>query len=380
MAAIFLPVNRIPSIEAYLIQLHAATPILIANSPKYGIPMNIPGTDRPFVVIGENIHTTRVVLRKGKLIGADPQGVESVRFRDANNKRRFLQIPAAVKTTQDYEEGRVKHLKIAVQQAMLGNADGLDYLRRQVQRQEAAGTDFLDLNVDEISLKPAEQQEAMRWLVQAVSAMSQTPLAIDSSQLDTLAIGLEAGAHHPQRLLLNSASLERPEVLELAKRYNAQVIITAAGESGMPQSAEERIDHARQMVDKALALDLPLADLYIDPLIFPISVDAQFGHHAFDAIRQLRGELGAEIHITGGFSNVSFGLPCRHLINDVFLLLAVEAGADSAIMDPTTTSLTDLFATDQQARPYQLAADMLLGRDEYCAAFLRAYRKGELAA
>ncbi len=342
--------------------------------------MNIPGTDRPFVVIGENIHTTRVVLRKGKLIGADPQGVESVRFRDANNKRRFLQIPEEVKKTQDYEEGRVKHLKIAVQQAMLGNADGLDYLRRQVQRQEAAGTDFLDLNVDEISLKPAEQQEAMRWLVQAVSAMSQTPLAIDSSQLDTLAIGLEAGAHHPQCLLLNSASLERPEALELAKRYNAQVIITAAGESGMPQSAEERIDHARQMVDKALALDLPLADLYIDPLIFPISVDAQFGHHAFDAIRQLRGELGAEIHITGGFSNVSFGLPCRHLINDVFLLLAVEAGADSAIMDPTTTSLADLFATNQQTRPYQLAADMLLGRDEYCAAFLRAYRKGELAA
>ena len=155
--------------------------------------MNIPGTDRPFFVIGENIHTTRVILRKGKLIGADPQGVESVRFRDANNKRRFLQIPEAVKTTQDYEEGRVKHLKIAVQQAMLGNADGLDYLRRQVQRQEAAGTDFLDLNVDEISLKPTERQEAMRWLVQAVSAMSQTALAIDSSQLDTLAVGLEAG-------------------------------------------------------------------------------------------------------------------------------------------------------------------------------------------
>ena len=192
--------------------------------------MNIPGTDRPFFVIGENIHTTRVVLRKGKLIGPDPQGVESVRFRDANNKRRFLQIPEAVKTTQDYEEGRVKHLKIAVQQAMLGNEDALDYLRRQVQRQEAAGTDFLDLNVDEISRSsPQSGKRPCAGLVQAVSAMSQTPLAIDSSQLDTLAVGLEAGADHPQRLLLNSASLERPEALELAKRYNAQVIITCGG-------------------------------------------------------------------------------------------------------------------------------------------------------
>ena len=110
-------------------------------------------------------------------------------------------------------------------------------------------------------------------------------------------------------------------------------------------------------------MDLPLSDLYIDPLIFPISVDAQFGHHAFDAIRPTARRTGCDIHITGGFSNVSFGLPCRHLINDVFLLLAVEAGADSAIMDPTTTSLADLFAFDRQARPYQLAEDMLLGRD-----------------
>ena len=340
--------------------------------------MNIPGTDRSFVVIGENVHTTRVILRKGKLIGDDPQGVESVRFRDGESKRRFLEIPEKVKTTQDYEEGRVKHLKIAVQQAMLGSADAMDYIRRQVQRQDDAGTDFLDLNVDEISLKEEEQKESMRWLVGTVSAMSETPLSIDSSKIEILEAGLEAGASHPKRMLLNSASLERPEALDMAKNFNAQIVVTAAGETGMPQSAEGRVGHAGQMIDKALALDLPLSDLYIDPLIFPISVDSQFGHHSFDAIRQLREAYGPDIHITGGFSNVSFGLPCRHLINDVFLLLAVEAGADSAIMDPTTAALGEIFTMDRDARPYQLAEDMLLGKDEYCAAFLQAYRKGEL--
>ncbi len=340
--------------------------------------MNIPGTDRSFVVIGENVHTTRVILRKGKLIGDDPQGVESVRFRDGESKRRFLEIPEKVKTTQDYEEGRVKHLKIAVQQAMLGSADAMDYIRRQVQRQDDAGTDFLDLNVDEISLKEEEQKESMRWLVGTVSAMSETPLSIDSSKIEILEAGLEAGASHPKRMVLNSASLERPEALDMAKNFNAQIVVTAAGESGMPQSAEGRVGHAGQMIDKALALDLPLSDLYIDPLIFPISVDSQFGHHSFDAIRQLREAYGPDIHITGGFSNVSFGLPCRHLINDVFLLLAVEAGADSAIMDPTTAALGEIFTMDRDARPYQLAEDVLLGKDEYCAAFLQAYRKGEL--
>ncbi|MDP6702511.1 MAG: hypothetical protein QGH25_22845, partial [Candidatus Latescibacteria bacterium] len=136
--------------------------------------MNIPGTERAFVVIGENIHTTRVLLRKGKLVGDDPNGVESIRFRDGDNNRRFLHIPEDVKKTQDYEEGRVKHLKIAIQQAMQDSEDGLDYLKRQIQRQEDAESDFLDLNVDEISLKEEEQKEAMRWLVKKVGALSAT--------------------------------------------------------------------------------------------------------------------------------------------------------------------------------------------------------------
>ena len=341
--------------------------------------MQIPGQDKDFIVIGENVHTTRVLLRKGKLVGPDPDGTESVRFRDGDNNKRFLHIPEAAKKTQDYEEGRVKHLKIAIEQAMAGQADGLDYIRRQVQRQVKAGTDFLDLNVDEISLRLEEQQQAMAWLVEAVCAMDPTPLSIDSSNLAILESGLEAAkAHSASRPLLNSASLERPEGLDLAAAHNAQVVVTAAGESGMPQSAAERLDHAGQMVEAAQERGIPLADLYIDPLVFPISVDSQYGNHSFDAIRQLRQTYGSEIHITGGFSNVSFGLPCRHLINDVFLLLATEAGADSAIMDPTTASLADIFNMDRSSEPYQLAADMLLGEDEYCANFIRAYRKGKL--
>ncbi len=341
--------------------------------------MNMPGQDRPFFVIGENVHTTRVLSRKGKLIGNNPDGIESIRFRNAENKRCFLTIPEEVKKTQDYDEGRVKHLKIAVQQAMQGDTDALDYIARQVQRQEQAGTYFLDLNVDEISFRIEEQQEAMRWLVGAVSQMSQKPLSIDSSKTEILHAGLAACADHAQRPLLNSASLERLDGLDLAKEFNAQVVITAAGKSGMPQDTAERLGHVALMVEAAQERDIPLSDLYIDPLVFPISVDGQFGNHAFEAIRQIREKFGAKVHITGGFSNVSFGLPCRRLINDVFLLLAVEAGADSAIVDPTTTTLADVFAMDRDAVPYQLAEDMLLGKDDFCANFIGAYRKGNLA-
>ncbi|MGY8823993.1 MAG: dihydropteroate synthase [Candidatus Latescibacterota bacterium] len=340
--------------------------------------MNIPGRDRPFVVIGENVHTTRVLSRKGKLIGSDADGVDGIRFRDEDNQRRFLPVPDDVKKTQDYEEGRVKHLKIAVHEAMGGSKDALDYIARQVQRQVQAGTDFLDLNVDEISIHIEEQQQAMRWLVDAVHQMSKLPLSIDSSKSEILRAGLEACSDHPLRPLLNSASLERPNVLDLAREFNAQVVVSAAGKSGMPSDAEERMGYATRIVEAAQERGLTLADLYIDPLVFPISVDGRYGEHIFASIRQLRDRFGDEVHITGGFSNVSFGLPCRHLINDVFLLLAVEAGADSAIMDPTTTALSNIFQMDRSTRPYQLAEYMLLGKDEYCANFIGAFRKGEL--
>ena len=337
---------------------------------------------KEFISIGENVHTTRVVMRKGKLVTSNPDGVESVCYLDAGKKRRYLTIPEDVKKTQDYEEGRVKHVKIAVQAAMTGEgadaSEGLNYIHRLVQRQVDAGASFIDLNVDEISLRPQEQKEAMQWLVRTVQKMCPVPLSVDSSNVETIQAGLEAGDWRAGRMLLNSASLERLEALELAKQYDSQVIVTAAGESGMPQDDAERIANASRMVDAALDRGISIEDIFIDVLIFPISVDGAFGAHAFDTIRQLRAKYGPDIHITGGFSNVSFGLPCRRIVNDVFMCLAIVAGADSGIIDPVSSRPSKVFTIDRELRPYQLTEDMLLGRDQFCKEFLRAYRKGGL--
>ena len=146
----------------------------------------------------------------------------------------------------------------------------------------------------------------------------------------------------------------------------------------MPQNDVERVTNASRMVDAALSKGIAIRDIYIDALVFPISVDSQFGNHCFEAIRKLRADYGPEIHITGGLSNVSFGLPSRRLINDVFTLLAVEAGADSGIVDPVASNIPGIFSVDRQSSHYHLAEDLLLGRDRNCKNFLRAYRKGEL--
>ena len=337
---------------------------------------------RQFTTIGENIHTTRVLLRRGKRILEAPDGRESVRFKDRSGTIRYLPIPDDVKKGQDYEEGRVKHVGISVRTAMADGPDtpiALEYLATMVDRQERAGADYLDLNVDEVSLKPEEQQEAMAWLAGMVQDTGSTPLSIDSSNSDTINTGLEVvDADRSGRPLLNSASLERITVLDHVKQFDARVVVTAAGASGMPSGANERVDNATRIIESALSKDIELKDIFVDPLVFPISVDIEFGNHCLEAINKIRNRFGADIHITGGFSNVSFGMPQRRLINDVFLLLALQSGADSGIVDPVTSRLEEVLGMDRSSVRYTMTEDLLLGRDDRCKAFLRAHRRGQL--
>lgn len=344
--------------------------------------MNPQGLNHPFYVIGENIHTTRVVLREGKLVVISPSGEEAVRYATSTGETRYLNIPDEFKSRQDYQEGKVKHVMIAVRMGMCGAGtaagEAAIYLRTLAEKQIRAGADFLDLNVDELSWNRDEQKAAIAWLVRAVEPLSSVPLSIDSSNLEILLTGIEACRGFRGKPLLNSASLERLDALDIAKHYELPVVITAAGASGMPQNDAERVDHASQVVERALAKGIPLERMYVDTLVFPISVNDQFVIHCLDAFRQLRASYGERIHLTGGLSNVSFGMPCRKLINEVFINLAVEAGADSGIVDPVASNLNRIFLADKQSRSYQLVLDMLLGRDPGCTNYLEAYRDGEL--
>ena len=335
-----------------------------------------------FIIIGENIHTTRVLTRKNPRIISTPDGREGISFTDAAGAVQFLEIPEAAKRSQDYEEGRIKHVKIAVQAAMDSDCTraqaGQAYLRHLAQQQEQAGAAFLDVNVDEISIKPANQIAAMVWLARFTQSVSPLPLSVDSSNMEVIEAGMALCDQDRARPLLNSASLERRDALDLAKRVNARAVITAAGERGMPSGVAGRVENAGRMVEAARSIGIALDDLFIDPLIFPISVDKTFALQSLDAMRELRAAFGPEIHITGGFSNVSFGIPHRKAINDVFFRLAVAAGADSGIIDPAANPPERASTLDPGAKVFQLAEDVLLGRDEHCRNYIRAWRKGEI--
>jgi 5-methyltetrahydrofolate--homocysteine methyltransferase len=343
-------------------------------------------TGKDFVVIGKNIHATRVLLQKSERIAANEQGEEGIVFTDEDGASHHLRIPEEEKHSQPYQEGRIKHVRLAVQIAMAGaepeSSTARSYLRTLAQRQVKAGAHFLDVNVDEISTKLDDQLDAMRWLVRELAPLVDIPLSIDSSNLEIITAGVtvaaEASSSHVGPPKLNSASLERIEALDVAAQLNGPVVVTAAGESGMPTGAEERVLNASRIVEASLKAGIPLDRIFVDPLVFPIAVDSEYGRHCLDAIAELRRRFGTEIHITGGMSNVSFGLPNRRLLNDAFLILAIEAGADSGIVDPTVVNVPRALTADRTTRRFQLAFDVFTGADENCRAYMKAYRAGEL--
>lgn len=334
-----------------------------------------------FEIIGENIHTTRVLLRSGRHVLSEGDD-EWLVFNDVDGVPRRLPVPDWHRETQEHEAGRLKHVGIAIRTAMAegtGADEAVAYLRMLTQRQIVAGAAYLDLNVDELSPRLAEQKAAMRWLVALVQGWTTVPVAIDSSHSEIIAEGL-AAAIPGTRPMLNSASLERRSALDLAVAVGGPVVVTAAGAAGMPSDADGRLDNASAMVDAALDKGIAIEDIFVDPLVFPISVDSGFGGHALDAMRTIRARYGPAIHVTGGMSNASFGIPGRRLLNDAFLRLALEAGADSGIINPVSTDLDHVREIDlEDGGAYSMACDAILGRDENCRAFLRAYRAGVFA-
>jgi 5-methyltetrahydrofolate--homocysteine methyltransferase len=146
----------------------------------------------------------------------------------------------------------------------------------------------------------------------------------------------------------------------------------------MPSGTEERMVRAIEMIDMALEYGLSLGALYVDPLVIPIGVDSEAGSSYLEAVRQLRERYGPELHITSGISNVSFGMPGRRLISDVFLDLCVLAGQDSGIVDPVASDLRRALAPDRGSEAYRLAADLLTGADAFGVEFIEAFRAGRL--
>lgn len=335
-----------------------------------------------FTIVGENIHATRVLLRNGRRVVTRDDGTEVVPFKGESGEQRYLTVPDWFKKTQPYEQGQIKHFIIAMMKGISDDPaeqeEGAAYLRYEVKRQVAAGASYIDINPDEVHYDLETQKRAMRWAVETVQEVSPIPPSVDSSAAEIIAAGLAAYDGRAGRPIINSFAPERPETLDMITENNARVIIMATSGTAMPQDAQERVENTNAIMEQVQSRGVALEDIFIDAIIFPISVDGQNGNYYFDAVRTIREAYGNEIHIGMGLSNVSFGMPRRKLINQTFIHLALEAGIDAGIIDPVQTKLRDVFGLDTESEPVKLATDMLLGRDDFCMSYIQAHREGRL--
>jgi len=314
------------------------------------------------IVIGENVNATRKIKATSPRIvrEGDQRGLAYTDL-DGTDKRldvteAFPDDPAAERTAA------IPHIAIALRHK------NLDYLTWAIRAQEAAGAGIIDLCVDEMSHYPEERAEWMRWLVRTAQAITGAVLAIDSSDPETIKAGLEVHDDSRARPAINSVSLEesRRVLIDMAKARNAYIFANASGRSGMPQNAEERVTNLREIMAMMDAAEIPMGDRFLDPLVFPIGANPEFGNHYLDAVRALRAEF-PEVHIFGGHSNVSFGLPRRRLINHGFIVLAVLAGCDTLMIDPLTNPAKDYVEL-------KYAFDVITATDEYAVNYLRYCR------
>jgi cobalamin-dependent methionine synthase I len=238
------------------------------------------------------------------------------------------------------------------------------FIQGLARRQVEAGADWLDVSA---GTSPQREADDLVWLVQTVQEVVDVPLCLDSANPRALAGAIKEVRQTP---LINSISGERTRldgILPLVRETECPVIALAIDDEGVPSSVEDRLTVIRRVLDELRGVGVADDRIYVDPLVGAIAANAESGVTALDTMRAVRAEF-PDVHLASGLSNVSFGLPVRTLINRAFLTLALEAGLDTAILDPL----------DHELRKALLAAEVVLGLDRYCLNYTRAYRAGLL--
>jgi len=224
-----------------------------------------------------------------------------------------------------------------------------------------AGADYIDVNA---GVFVGREPEYLKWLVETVQAAVQAPCCIDSPDPAAIEAALTV---HKGTAMINSISLEKErydKLVPIVAGTDLKVIALCMSDDGMPETVNDRMAIAEKLVNGLLQNNVKLENIYVDPLVQPLSVNKTFGVNFLDAIEKIMAAFEG-IHTVCGLSNVSYGLPNRMLLNQLFMVMAIAKGLDGAIVNPL----------DKRMMANIIAAEALAGKDEFCANYLAAYRE-----
>jgi len=239
------------------------------------------------------------------------------------------------------------------------------FLVSEARRQVEAGATFLDVNC---ATAEGNEEENICWAIEAVQKEVSAPFSIDSPSAKAIAAALSVNKNG--KPFINSVTAEERsarEILALAKKFNTNVVALTMDDSGMPQTADERVKLAEKILNMTRTYKISDENIYFDPLVKPISSEQNQANEFLSALRLIK-KMGSAKTV-GGLSNVSFGLPQRKLLNKTFLSMAIANGIDAVIIDPL----------DKESMATLSAAVALLGQDDYCMNYITKFREGKLA-
>jgi len=254
---------------------------------------------------------------------------------------------------------RINSSRFTISQAIENRNFAL--IEKEATSQANAGADYIDVNAGTFY---RDEGEKLAWLVRTVQAVTDKPLCIDTADSNALLCGLK---EHRGRALVNSVTVQKERLeafLPILKRYNCRVVGMCLNDFGVPETVEGRVKLATSLIDILRTEGIAPQDIFIDPVVHALSTDQKAAWATLETAKAIQ-ERHPEVLTICGVSNVSFGLPGRRKLNQVFLALAINAGIGAAILDPTDSEMISALKS----------AQVLLGKDDFCIDYISQFRK-----
>jgi 5-methyltetrahydrofolate--homocysteine methyltransferase len=257
---------------------------------------------------------------------------------------------------------RINATRKPIAQAIAAGDRG--FIQQEAKAQAEAGAHYIDVNAGTFI---GEEAAKLRWVIEVVQEVTDLPLSIDSPDPAVIRTMLPLVRKPP---IINSINLEPARIeglLPLVLEYKTKVIALCQSEQTMAETTASKLELAGRLVERLSAAGVPLDDIYIDPLVYPLSTNQQSAMATLDAIEQIMKAFPG-VHTVCGLTNVSYGLPARKLINRAFFAAAIVKGLDAAIIDPTDKLLFAMLK----------AATVVAGKDSFCMGYICAFREGRV--